>query len=112
MKKIIVSLLLIAGSFGFANAQAKQKVVANKATTSTTLKTVPMKVTTKTTTTPVVKMNDKKVAAKTTTTTSTHVKANGTPDKRYKENKTTTTTVGPLKKNGTADMRYKANKKK
>jgi hypothetical protein len=108
MKKFLISALLIAGSFGFANAQAKQKVAAHKATTSSTLKTVPAPTTTPA---PVVKMNDKKVAAKTTTTT-THVKANGTPDKRFKENKTSTTVVGPLKKNGTADMRYKANKKK
>ncbi len=37
-----------------------------------------------------------------------HLKKDGTPDKRYDENKKT----GPAKKDGTADMRYKANKKK
>ncbi len=42
----------------------------------------------------------------------THVKADGTPDKRYKENKTTAKAAGPMKKDGTPDMRYKANKKK
>ncbi len=43
----------------------------------------------------------------------THTKADGTPDKRYKENKTDATAkkpAGPVKKDGTADMRYKANK--
>jgi hypothetical protein len=34
-----------------------------------------------------------------------HLKKDGTPDKRYKDNK-------HLKKNGTPDMRYKDNKKK
>ena len=37
------------------------------------------------------------------------MKADGTPDKRFKENKVA---AGPLKKDGTPDMRYKANKKK
>ena len=41
------------------------------------------------------------------------MKADGTPDKRYKENKMTAkATTGPKKKDGTPDMRYKANKKK
>lgn len=35
-----------------------------------------------------------------------HLKKDGTPDKRYKENKQ------HLKKDGTPDMRYKENKKK
>ena len=38
----------------------------------------------------------------------THLKKDGTPDKRFKENKPA---KGPLKKDGTPDMRYKANKK-
>jgi hypothetical protein len=40
------------------------------------------------------------------------MKADGTPDRRYKENKTAQTTLvaGPTKKDGTADRRYKANK--
>ena len=38
-----------------------------------------------------------------------HLKKDGTPDKRFKENKTP---KGPLKKDGTPDMRYKANKTK
>lgn len=39
------------------------------------------------------------------------MKADGTPDKRFKENKAAKPTAGPLKKDGTPDMRYKANKK-
>ncbi len=49
----------------------------------------------------------KKAEAK--ATDAKHLKADGTPDKRYKENKTS---EGPKKKDGTADMRYKANKEK
>ncbi len=41
----------------------------------------------------------------------TKLKADGTPDKRFKENKEKgTQAAGPLKKDGTPDMRYKANK--
>jgi hypothetical protein len=58
----------------------------------------------------VVKMNEKKTTEKTVATA--HLKADGTADKRYKENKTTAKSAGPMKKNGTPDMRYKANKKK
>lgn len=50
-------------------------------------------------------------APATKTATTSHVKKNGTPDKRYKENKaTTSTTTTHLKKNGTPDKRYKENK--
>jgi hypothetical protein len=39
-----------------------------------------------------------------------HLKKDGTPDKRYKENKTEDKApAGPTKKDGTPDMRYKAN---
>ncbi len=38
------------------------------------------------------------------------LKADGTPDKRFKENKAAAPAAGPLKKDGTPDMRYKANK--
>lgn len=42
----------------------------------------------------------------------TKLKADGTPDKRFKENKAATPAkpAGPTKKDGTLDMRYKANK--
>jgi hypothetical protein len=36
-----------------------------------------------------------------------HLKKDGTPDKRFKENKTP---KGPMTKSGKPDMRYKANK--
>lgn len=39
--------------------------------------------------------------------TQQHLKKDGTPDKRYKENQTP---KGPLKKDGTPDMRHKVNK--
>jgi hypothetical protein len=42
-----------------------------------------------------------------TTSTTTHLKKDGTADKRFKENKTPPV---HLKKDGTADMRYKENK--
>ncbi|HMG82561.1 MAG TPA: hypothetical protein VK559_05965 [Ferruginibacter sp.] len=47
-----------------------------------------------------------------TTKTATHLKADGTPDMRYKANKDAAkpAPAGPLKKDGTPDMRYKANK--
>ena len=47
-----------------------------------------------------------------TTKTATHLKADGTPDMRYKENKEAAKPkpAGPLKKDGTPDIRYKANK--
>lgn len=38
------------------------------------------------------------------------MKADGTPDMRYKDNKGKAAAAGPLKKDGTPDMRYKANK--
>jgi hypothetical protein len=95
MKKFLIAALLFAGSFSFANAQTKQKTEHKKTTTSAAV------------TAPAAKTTDKTVDK-----TTTHVKKDGTADKRYKENKTVTKTVaGPLKKDGTADKRYKANKK-
>lgn len=38
-----------------------------------------------------------------------HMKKDGTPDMRYKENKKPKA-AGPMKKDGTPDMRHKANK--
>ncbi|HXS56540.1 MAG TPA: hypothetical protein VN726_10485 [Hanamia sp.] len=107
MKKFLITALMIAGSYGMANAQAQPKVATQKTTAHTSTHAV----TAKSTPAPVVKMN----STKTTTVTTPHMKADGTADKRFKENKTTTTTkttaVGPVKKDGTPDMRYKANKK-
>jgi uncharacterized protein (DUF2147 family) len=105
MKKLILGLSIMFGSVVFVSAQ-----------TATPAKTKPATATAK-----VVK-TDKTVAVTTTTTakpatakpaasTTAPLKADGTPDKRYKENKTTEkTVVGPKKADGTADMRYKTNK--
>jgi hypothetical protein len=93
MKKLLIAALLFAGTFSFANAQTKQKHDSKKTTTTAvTTKTPPAKV-------------------EKSTTTTKHLKADGTADKRYKENKTTAAAAGPLKKDGTPDKRYKANKK-
>ncbi len=89
MKKIIIVLLFLAGTFGFANAQTKPAVKK-----SATMKTAPAR------------MKDSAVAKK------SGMKKDGTPDMRYKENKAAKTVAGPTKKNGTPDMRYKANKVK
>jgi hypothetical protein len=89
MKKIIIALLLLAGSFGVTNVSAQQKATAKKPATST------------------VKTKDS------TSVKKTGLKKDGTADMRFKENKgAKTAPAGPLKKDGTADMRYKANKKK
>ncbi|MEO7048750.1 MAG: hypothetical protein ABI091_25840 [Ferruginibacter sp.] len=115
MKKLMIAAILLMG-FGIgASAQktapaaaptAKPMHVVKKTTTTTATKVVPM---TKATTAP-----KAAVVAKTTTSTSTKMKANGTPDMRYKANKMKAAPVvaGPTKKDGTADMRYKANKVK
>ena len=112
MKKFIIAMFIMAGSFGIANAQTKEKTKATTAVTSTTTKSAPAATTTKVKTT-------KSTPSTTTTTTDIHkakglpsLKKDGTPDMRYKENKVTakTTVVGPVKKDGTADMRYKKNK--
>lgn len=74
------------------------------AQTVTTVKQTPKKVTTVTKT-------EVKKAEKEVVKSATKLKADGTPDMRYKANKATkTVVVGPKKKDGTADMRYKANK--
>ncbi|MEP6584661.1 MAG: hypothetical protein ABJA90_10355 [Ginsengibacter sp.] len=101
MKKIIIALLFIAGTFGIANGQTKEKKVTKVSTPVTTTTT---KIST-TTATPA-KAGIQKSTIRPT------LKKDGTPDKRFKENKVTATTTkiaGPIKKDGTADMRYKKN---
>ena len=106
MKKFLLSLVLAAGFAGIASAQAKP-AVATKSKTE-------MKVAVKTPSanaSPVAKMavakhTEVKIKSK------GNMKADGTPDMRYKANKMAAPAVsGPKKKDGTADMRYKANKK-
>ena len=60
---------------------------------------------------PKAKTDQKAPAAKGTSTT-THMKKDGTPDKRYSENKGSTAKPATThtKKDGTPDMRYKENK--
>ena len=72
------------------------------AQTSTSVKQTPEKV---------VATTQKEVKKAKPVAKGTTLKADGTPDMRYKENKIVTRVVtGPNKKDGTADMRYKANK--
>ena len=59
----------------------------------------------------VVATTQKDVSKTKTVAKGTVLKADGTPDMRYKENKKVATVViSPKKKDGTADMRFKANK--
>jgi len=91
MKKIIIALLLLAGTFGFTSASAQEKTTAKKPATAKTATNA----------------KDSMAPGK------TGMKKNGTPDMRFKQNKTAkTATAGPLKKDSTPDMRYKANKAK
>ena len=73
--------------------------------------TVPVKATTVKPVKPVVV---KPATVKPVVKTATPVKADGTPDMRFKVNKNGTkeTPKGPLKADGTPDLRYKANKPK
>lgn len=103
MKKFLIAVLLIAGSFGYANAQTTPHAIHKKT------KTTSVSTNAATSTPASVNANHQKVEKNSSTTT--HLKADGTTDKRYKENKVKTTTTGPLKKDGTPDKRYKANKK-
>ena len=81
MKKILFALVLIFCMGNIASAQVKTTVTTKtKAPSSVKVKTV----------------------------TATKMKADGTPDMRYKTNKGKV--KGPKKADGTADMRYKANK--
>ena len=97
MKKLL-SLIAIA-AFGLTTAFAQ-----TPATATQTKKAVK-------TTAAATKAEAKKVETK-TTATAAKLKADGTPDMRFKENKTKVVTkvAGPTKKDGTPDMRYKANK--
>ena len=83
MKKLLIAACLFVG---FALTTTAQTKPAKKTTTTTT-------------------KSD-------TTKTATHLKADGTPDMRYKDNKEAAKPkpAGPTKADGTPDMRYKANK--
>ncbi len=79
MKKFIIAILLLVGSFGYANAQTVKKTVHKKSVATAT--------------TPAVSSKETKVEK-----TSTHLKKDGTADKRYKENKAKTTAAGANEK--------------
>lgn len=96
MKKVLATLLAVAC---FATASFAQPKKAEKAAPAAKKEAAAPAKPAATPATPA-----KKDAAK--------LKADGTPDKRFKENKAATpaTPPGPTKKDGTLDMRYKANK--
>ena len=105
MKKFIIALLFVAGSFGYANAQAAQTTSPEKAhahVAATKTKAVTA------TETPAHAVKKKEAKTEVHHVTA-HTKADGTADRRFKENKTKTSAV-PLKKDGTPDKRYKVNK--
>ena len=92
MKKLFLALVLVAGLGKFASAQT---AAAKPAVTTKTSVAV------------------QRPAAAKVTATAHPVKADGTPDMRYKSNKAklaATVAAGPKKADGTPDMRYKANK--
>ena len=116
MKKLLTVLSIM---LGFATAVSAQSVTA-KSTTKTTTAVKPVaapakvvtmqKTETKTTAAvkPAIGTANPAPAAN-----AKAVKADGTPDMRYKENKTTKAApvTGPKKADGTPDMRYKENQK-
>lgn len=112
---ILTVSILFLGAAGFAQAKnpktttppAHSKVVMKKDITKTQVKQ----------TSTINKKESNRTAPVVTTTntkTTTKLKKDGTPDKRFKENKTSVThaVAGPKKKDGSPDMRYKSNKKK
>lgn len=97
MKKLMVLALgLLLSYAGMSQTTAPAKADAKKATTAAKTETAKA--------TAPVKADASKTAA-TAKTEGTKLKADGTPDKRYKENK-------HLKADGTPDKRYKENKDK
>ena len=98
MKRLFFATCMMLGFAGIASAQI---TTATSATKATAVKPATAVVTPTAVTKPVVA----KAA------TATPVKADGTPDMRFKANKTTTKpATGPKKADGTPDMRFKTNK--
>lgn len=112
MKKVIT--LCMAAMFLVATAMSAQTAAtpAKKDVKKEAKKADAKVTTTKKDVTKEVKKTDVKATKATTTTAASaqHLKKDGTPDKRYKENKAAATTTKHLKKDGTPDMRYKENK--
>lgn len=108
MKKLLslIAIAILYTSTTFAQKTAPAKVTAQVAVK----KAQPGPVKTKAIATTPAKKEVKKSTAS-TKATDAKLKADGTPDMRYKDNKAKQAAVaGPKKKDGTADMRYKANK--
>jgi hypothetical protein len=116
MKKFIVAALMLGGLFStaFAQTAAPQKTttaprqeIKKAATTTNAVKPTPVAISKPAPAAKTAVAQEKKQV------TATKLKADGTPDMRYKENKAAAaaTTVKHTKKDGTADMRYKENKK-
>lgn len=100
---MLMACCLLFGLTGIAAAQKSDQV--KPAATATDTKTKAVKPAKE------IKADKDKPAA--ATSNGKHLKADGTPDKRYKENKDggkNKAATGPTKKDGTLDMRYKANK--
>ncbi|WP_199117274.1 hypothetical protein [Pedobacter sp. ASV28] len=115
--KRVLSLIAIA-AFGLSSSFAQTAVTTAKqapkkvaTATKTEAKKAEVKaVETKNAAATATKKEVKKVETKATAANS-KLKADGSPDMRYKANKETKAVVaGPKKKDGTADMRFKANK--
>lgn len=124
MKKLLslITIAVLSAGVTFAQtAPAAKQVATVKATAPVAVKKTEAKVATVKATAPAVKVQTKKVETKvatapaaaakkvtaTTNAAGVKLKADGTPDKRYK---TAVSVAGPKKKDGTADMRYKVNK--
>ena len=114
MKKLIVAVIALTSfkALSFAQAVPAKQAVASKmhVEKSTTSRKKGKKTVVITNAAPA---KTKTVVAKPTTliktNTTTALKKDGTPDKRYKSY--SVNVAGPLKKEGTPDMRYKVNKK-
>ncbi|HVT85970.1 MAG TPA: hypothetical protein VHD35_12270 [Chitinophagaceae bacterium] len=109
MKRLIILSGLMLACSGLMFAQTTTSKTKNAKTTSVVKTTKSPKTSTVTKTEKSAKTKTATTSSTASTKTSTHLKSDGTPDKRFKENKEA---KGPMKKNGTPDMRYKANKDK
>jgi hypothetical protein len=105
MKKLAFFMAVV---FLTVSAFGQTTTTVKKAPQKQAVKTEQAKTTVKTTTA----ATDKTVATTKTSvdTTKSHLKKDGTVDKRFKDNKTAVKATGPVKKDGTPDMRYKDNK--
>ncbi len=100
MKKILLALTAVVCMASFSFAQDKKSKA--KMVTPAVKPVAATKITPATKPAPAVAAKPAATAGK--------MKADGTPDMRYKQNKDAAKAVGPLKKDGTPDMRYKQNK--